>query len=90
MRLTREKYGSTLFIDGRFTFQRHKEFTSSLEQAISPLIIDLSQTEYVDSAALGMMLIARERKGPVTLRGATGTVKDTLQIASFNKIFTIV
>jgi anti-anti-sigma factor len=53
----------------------------------------LSATDYLDSSALGMLLILRDKvsgnKDLVVLKGAAADVKKILQIANFDKLFTI-
>lgn len=90
MRVSKSADSTTIHIAGRFTFTRHREFKEALAQVSGSLIVDLSETQYVDSAALGLLLIARDAVGQITLSGAKDLVKETLAIASFNKIFTIV
>lgn len=86
---------STVYADGKFTFHQHKEFRAMLDAAFAKtpdqLIVDLSLTTYLDSAALGMLLIARDKfSGNVVLKGARGPVMNVLTIASFQKIFSFI
>lgn len=64
---------------------------AALKTSEPNVIIDLSDTAYIDSAALGMLLLARhraEQRGKtITLQGATGTVLQVLQIANFDRLF---
>ena len=91
MRILNLTTGTTLYIDGRFTFNDHEEFRSKLSKVEGPLTVDLSATTYIDSSALGMLLIARDKlKHPITLKGAQGSVLEVLHIASFPKLFSIV
>lgn len=50
---------TTLSVSGRFTFHIHREFNDALK-AIEPqakrVTIDLSTTEYMDSAGLGLLV----------------------------------
>ena len=54
-------------------------------------IVDLSATEYVDSSALGMMLLLKEFAesggSSVRIRTPRPEVREILTIASFDKIF---
>ena len=56
-------------------------------------VIDLSQVEFIDSAGLGMLLLARDegkRKNlDVCLRRPRGQVKRMLEVARFDTMFTI-
>lgn len=86
-------------IRGSFTFAAHSAFRDIIEGAIGPMpmgstvTFDLRGVEFVDSAALGMLLLAREaaarRSGQVVLRGATGQVQRMLDISKFDKLFRI-
>ena len=54
---------------------------------------DLGKREVIDSAALGMLLLARERAGEqgktVALANCRGPVKAVLDIANFQRLFAI-
>jgi anti-anti-sigma factor len=57
------------------------------------IVVDLQQVQYIDSAALGILLLLRDKAGAqgakVELANLQGTVKDVLEIANFHKIFSI-
>lgn len=81
---------------GKFSFPMHKLFSEAVKSGIADpgteiIVIDLAGTNYMDSSALGMLLLARERtldaKKKIALRGASGTVKNVLAIANFEKLF---
>lgn len=83
---------------GRFDFNSFRDFRSSYEEALAQegvkcVLVDLQQVQYIDSAALGILLLLRDKAAPlgikVELANLQGTVKDVLEIANFNKIFTI-
>ncbi|PPD30696.1 MAG: anti-anti-sigma factor [Methylomonas sp.] len=83
-------------IGGRFDFSVHKQFRDATSQVltdIKKIEVDLSATDYLDSSALGMLLILRDKvsgnKDLVVLKGAAADVKKILQIANFDKLFTI-
>ncbi|WP_148714355.1 STAS domain-containing protein [Chitinolyticbacter meiyuanensis] len=83
-------------LDGQFTYEAHRAFkeatTPALEDAaISQIEIDFALVSYLDSAALGMLLLLNERAGSKTVRlvNAKGTVRSVLEIANFGKIFEI-
>lgn len=87
-----------LSLRGRFDFHCHREFRSACEgalarQGVGTLEIDLGEVEYLDSSALGMLLLARERAGaagrPVRLANCRGSVAEVLRIANFQKLFDI-
>jgi HptB-dependent secretion and biofilm anti anti-sigma factor len=83
---------------GRFDFNSHREFRSAVDQALQSdasqeVQVDLSQVTYLDSSALGMLLVlrdkAREAKRPVVLCRCRDKVREVLEIANFSKLFTI-
>lgn len=89
---------ATLALNGRFDFSAHRDFrgayTTQLENPkIRAVTIDFARVDYMDSAALGMLLLLRqgaEDAGKsVVLCGATGSVQKILEIANFGKIFTV-
>lgn len=83
-------------IRGRFDFSAHKEFreaTNRIAEGIKKIEVDLSATDYLDSSALGMLLLLRDKmsgdKNAVTIKGAQAEVKKILEIANFGKLFTL-
>jgi anti-anti-sigma factor len=86
----------TLSIDGRFDFSLHQEFRSSYEQVSKPgmnYVIDLGRAEYLDSSALGMLLLLREYAGgdnaKIKIAHCRPDIKKILSIANFHRLFTI-
>lgn len=56
----------TIFVDGRFDYSCHKLFKEafvSANKAASVYEIDLSRVTYLDSSALGMLLLLRDHAG---------------------------
>lgn len=55
--------------------------------------IDLSQVEYLDSSALGMLLLLKEKATPLSKRarilGARGIAMQVLEVAHFHRFFEI-
>jgi len=85
----------TIKISGRFTFSLYKDFAASYKNVTgSPthIDIDMRAVEYLDSAALGMLLSLRNyfsKDEKISLLNATDSVKKILEIARFDKKFTI-
>lgn len=86
----------TIRITGRFDFGLHKDFrlaSEKIDANIRQVLVDMSRTEYVDSSALGMLLILREKMGgdrsAVKITNASPDVKKILEIANFNQLFTL-
>jgi anti-anti-sigma factor len=86
----------TIRITGRFDFGLHKDFRNASDKInanIRQVMVDLGRTEYVDSSALGMLLVLREKMGgdraAVKITNASMEVKKVLEIANFNQLFTL-
>ena len=89
---------ATIKLAGRFDFNTHREFRAAYEPlvsdaAISSVVVDFSGVDYLDSSALGMLLMLRDKLGgaskEVALAGVRGNVKQVLDIANFGKLFQI-
>ncbi len=87
-----------IMLAGRFDFNDHRAFKMTyepiLQQAgVKTLEINLAGIEYLDSSALGMMMLMRERSQvagkSVVLSKPSETVSQILEIANFSKLFTI-
>lgn len=87
-----------LQIPERFDFGYHKEFTEQYtkilaDSSISEIALDFSRVSYLDSSALGMMVLFQKKaKGQnvaVRIRGAKESAKEILQIANFDRLFDI-
>ena len=84
-------------ISGEFTFTDHAAFkeiaTRLLATQERSIVIDVSKLEFIDSAGLGMLLIARDEVGKanrsLVLRGPTGQVKRMFAVTKFETLFTI-
>lgn len=83
----------TVEISGRFDHRTVTEFKQLFAKSPRLWIIDLGGVDYVDSSALGVLLLLRERvnndPARVQLRGLQGQPKGVLTIAKFDRLFTI-
>ena len=86
----------TINISGRFDFNSHKDFRqaySDTDGANCVYVVDMSAAEYIDSSALGMLLLLREHAGSenskITISNAVSEVKDILTVSNFDKLFTL-
>ncbi|MFT5502375.1 MAG: anti-anti-sigma factor [Gammaproteobacteria bacterium] len=86
----------TISVTGKFDFQLYDEFRSAYsetEGAGVKYVIDLSGTDYLDSSALGMLLLLREHAGgessKVDISNASSDVKKILDVANFGKLFNL-
>ncbi len=83
-------------ISGRFDFGLHKDFRNASEQAssdVNTVVVNMRGVDYVDSSALGMLLILRDKvgesKSAVRIKNSKPEVKKILEIANFDKLFTL-
>ncbi|PKO33442.1 MAG: anti-anti-sigma factor [Betaproteobacteria bacterium HGW-Betaproteobacteria-7] len=85
-------------LSGRFDFNTHREFRAAYEPLVGDaetrsVVVDFSNVDYLDSSALGMLLMLRDKLGgagkEVALSGVRGNVKQVLDIANFGKLFPI-
>lgn len=81
----------TIRITGRFDFRLIKDFQQLLSKDPRTWVVDLVAVDYVDSSALGMLLLLRDRvRGEgqrIQLRGAHGQPRDVLMMAKFDRMF---
>lgn len=87
-----------LVLNGRFDFNSHVMFnqtTDSLlkEAGINELELDFDQVKYIDSSAMGMLLLLKERaksaSKSITLSNCKGAVAQVFELSNFRRLFTI-
>ncbi len=86
----------TIKIVGRFDFSVHQSFRLAYED-VRPeparYVLDLKETNYLDSSALGMLLLLRDYAGgdaaDITLLNPNEEVRKILKISNFEKLFKI-
>jgi anti-anti-sigma factor len=89
--------GLSVRITGRMTHADYKGFRHILqtinEHDAPRIVFDLKTVEFVDSSALGMLLIVRDaavqQKRDVVLKGATGQVEKLINVSKLHKYFII-
>jgi HptB-dependent secretion and biofilm anti anti-sigma factor len=86
----------TMNINGRFDVSSYDEFSASyhkVEGQDLTYVIDMEETDYVDSSALGMMLLLRERAGgedaDISIVNANSEIKKILAVANFHHMFKV-
>ena len=86
----------TISVTGKFDFQLYDEFRASYADTAGngvEYVVDLSDTEYLDSSALGMLLLLREHAGgessSIEITQASTEVRKILDVANFGKLFKI-
>ncbi len=89
---------AVLSLAGRFDFNTHREFREGYETllgkpGIQSLEVDMGGVDYLDSSALGMLLLLKDRATAKNVKllvsNTSGTVRQILEIANFNKLFSI-
>jgi HptB-dependent secretion and biofilm anti anti-sigma factor len=87
----------TISVKGRFDFAKHQEFRESYEgregKMPSSIVVDLKDATYLDSSALGMLLLLRDHAGgedsDVRVINSSTDVRKILAISNFDKLFDI-
>lgn len=90
--------GDTLIIaiEGRFDFSTHQAFRDAYEkksEGVRQWVIDMSDTTYLDSSALGMLLLLRDFAGgdnaSIRIENCNSDVRRILTISNFEQLFSI-
>lgn len=99
MDYTASNHGSAreFHLNGRMTFADNESFRKMLGEfgadGTSSVVFDMGGLEFLDSAGLGMLLLAKETAGEKKLalkvRGAKGQVQKMLELAHFKELITI-
>jgi anti-anti-sigma factor len=82
-------------LHGDFVFDLNREFRDAYKELPSSteFTIDFAQTNYMDSAGLGMLIRLREFAGKenarIRLTGINDTIRTILKVANFGRLFRI-
>ena len=94
--LSADEQELTIAIQGRFDFGTHQAFRDAYERVESTpkrYQVDLQGTTYLDSSALGMLLLLRDHAGgdhaQVRLLNCNSDVRKILAISNFEQLFQI-
>lgn len=86
----------TIKVSGRFDFSSHQEFRQIYEGVpadVTNYTVDMSEATYLDSSALGMLLLMRDHAGgdsaKIEIVNCNEDVKKILTISNFGQLFTI-
>jgi anti-anti-sigma factor len=85
----------TLRVRGRFNFTCYQQFNEAVSgPAAARYVVDLSDADYMDSSALGMLLLLRDKVGldnsRVQILSGAGQPHDVLKLANFHRLFHVV
>lgn len=86
----------TIYIGKRFDITTYSAFGETYKDKVddtSSIIVDMAECDYVDSSALGMLLMMRERfggdKASIVITNMSPNVKKIFMTANFDKLFRI-
>ena len=84
----------TISMSGRLDITAYKDLTESYKdklESVSKWILDMAEVEYVDSSALGMLLMLREHAGgenaDINIVNLNSNLKKIFTTANFHKLF---
>lgn len=96
--VSKEGSKAVIALKGRFDFNTHRDFRAAYEPLVAEsgvreVQVDFAAVDYLDSSALGMLLMLRDKLTgagkEVLLANVRGNVKQVLDIANFGKLFKI-
>ena len=86
----------TITVRGRFDFGSHQAFRDAYERFYKVpdiYVVDLKEATYLDSSALGMLLLLRDHAGGdharISLINCNPDVRKILSISNFEQLFQI-
>ena len=86
----------TIKVSGLFDFGAHQDFREAYERGgLTPqrFVVDLNDTDYIDSSALGMLLLLRDHAGgdaaDIRIIHCNQNVRKVLSISNFEQLFSI-
>ena len=91
--LSADKKELLMKIDGRFDFNLHSEFRKSYQElpANTRFVVDLKNASYMDSSAMGMLLLLREYAGKenadIRLINCNPDIERVLAVSNMDKLF---
>lgn len=99
MEYSSQKEGAqtSIMMEGKFSFSDHAVFKTMLDDIIEEgtelLVLDLQGVEFIDSSALGLLLLLRDEADKknvgLILKSPGGQVKKMFEISRFYDLFTI-
>lgn len=85
----------SMVIDGRFDFNIHSDFRNAYRELppTTRFVIDLGKATFMDSSAMGMLLLLREHVGEkaanIRLQNCNADIRKILSISNLDKMFTV-
>jgi anti-anti-sigma factor len=86
----------SIIIDGKFDFSLYQDFRDAyidFQGSDVNVVLELSKTTYMDSSALGMILLLKEytdkNSNKIIIKNPNKTVNKILEIAQFHRLLTI-
>ncbi len=85
----------TIHVNDQFNFNIYGQFRDSYRELstddVKQIEINLNNTSYIDSAALGMLLLLDEHfnSAPMSITHCSETVFNLLKVANFDRKFTV-
>ena len=91
--LSPDKKQLRMEIDGRFDFNIHSQFRKSYTDLppSTRFVVDLKNTDFMDSSAMGMLLLLRENAGKenadIHLVNCNPEIERILAVSNMDKLF---
>lgn len=87
----------TIHVSGQFNFSVYKDFREAYQRSAQPAdtayVIDMAGADYMDSSALGMLLLLRERAGgersEILITHSNPEIRKIFKISNFERLFKI-
>lgn len=78
-------------VNGRFDFNAHREFREAVKSVAkgARCVVDMDGATYVDSSALGMLLLLKDATSQVEIIRCSPEVRKVLEIANFHRLFDV-
>lgn len=97
IKVTKGNGHAAIHLGGRFDFDARRDFIAAREQALAGgarhIEVKFTGVDTLDSAALGMLLILREKAHAsgksVSLADCTATVRQIIEVAHFDRLFRV-
>ena len=95
-RVSNENGDVSIIIDDRFDFSQHQSFRNAYAECNTSgtnFILELAKTTYMDSSALGMILLLKDHadklSGSIKILKPNEAINKILEIAQFHRLMTI-